>query len=253
MAQYVYAVASVTKRFDTAPGFTWYRGCANNAHRLVPGAYRHSIDEESVTEDFLISLPVHAGNRAFDPWEIYSLMQHHGVPTRLLDWSKSPLAALFFALDFQEATYPRGANPVVWVLNPFSLNQLVHGKPAVMVPRVGYGPPDMADLVSSYLPDALRPTASFASGTRIEGPVAVEPTFTNARLIAQAGCFTVHGTADSPLEELVGLSDDLFVIEIDRTATQNLRGQLEQLGYRGDVIYPDLDHLAKRIVSDYSA
>jgi hypothetical protein len=252
IADFVRAISAISNRIGLAPGSIWYRGMKDCKYSLKPGAFRrNTFDEDSMTEEFLVSLPVHIDHGSPDPWEIYSLMQHYGLPTRLLDWSKSPLAALFFALDFDENAVSPDLSPVVWVMNPYELNKSVHGRPTLFVPRTGYGPPDVGQLVGSYLPSSLRPTESYSSGIMPPKPIAVEPTFTNARLVAQSGCFTVHGTEAIAIDEIPGLSDSMWRLDVDPNATPALRQSLEQLGYRADLIYPDLDHLARRIAQDW--
>lgn len=251
LSQYVQTVSRLTDKIGLAYGSVWYRGMSRRSYRLVPSAMRGVgiLDENSITEDFLISLPIHNAATNTDPWEIYSLMQHHGVPTRLLDWSKSPLAALFFALDYKLGGKGRTQySPVVWVLNPYRLNKNLHDSGRVYVPRTGFGPPDIDALISSYLPEPLRPSTAFPrSPAQEEFPIAIEPPFTNARLVAQAGCFTVHGKRKTPLDRITGLSAHLHKLTIDPESVEQMQIDLIQLGYRAELIYPDLDHLASRI------
>ncbi len=61
-----------------------------------------------------------------DPLGWLFLMQHYRLPTRLLDWSQSPLVALYFALG-----KPDDRDAVLWALSPTQLNILEAQTPSI--------------------------------------------------------------------------------------------------------------------------
>src|SRR5262245_17322956 len=86
----------------------WFRGQSDSNWRLTPGVYRPGFNvkdenarllkERHLTQDFrAMSAGLLAGNKSES--EIYFIQQNYRMPTRLLDWTTNPLAALYFAVE----------------------------------------------------------------------------------------------------------------------------------------------------------
>ncbi|MEW6270337.1 MAG: FRG domain-containing protein [Thermodesulfobacteriota bacterium] len=168
------------------------------------------------------------------PWELLATAQHHGVPTRLLDWTVSPLIAAHFA-----TLRPRGLAVVIWRLDW----RRVHER---------FELPDHAltiDEVEGFFGEV--PPFDEASRRR-KSPIAclLEPPSFEPRIVAQAGAFTVCSDTSVSFDDFLarhGLSDALtrFVIEADDVPM--LRDQLDLLGVDERRIFPDLDGVAAAI------
>ncbi len=110
----------------------WYRGVRRaNTHTLLPTLYRRPTFtgfvelaqlEQELIATFRHRSPPFVERLPSDDLELLFLMQHHGMPTRLLDWSENPYAALFFAVvEGNHEENPEDS--AVWVLDPVALNR----------------------------------------------------------------------------------------------------------------------------------
>src|SRR6516225_3716838 len=119
-----------------------------------------------------------------DDFQWLALMQHHGAPTRLIDFTWSPYVAAFFAL---ERTL---ADCVVWAMNPARVA-------SSRVPKTTSKDPRIRGNFRRYF---LKGTHRFIW--------LGEPHTMNSRLIAQSGTFVVPAVLDMPIEQIIDKDRD---------------------------------------------
>lgn len=248
LSEYLEQVDGLFNAWQYQPGAIWFRGLKDGAKALVPGVvWRKILDEQSLVDDFLVSYASLHGGPVENHWELYALMQHYGLPTRLLDWSKSPLVALYFAVEKAETA---GSTSVVWAMDAPALNRILHQSDGIPVP--GRRQNRERINVDAYLPAVLKDQeASDLPAV----PLAIETPMTNRRILAQQGCFTVHGKGQEPIDQIFrkAKSDRLVRFEIRGSKwKQQILDSLRNAGWREESIYQDLPSLTQRIIREWT-
>ena len=158
-----------------------------------------------------------------DDFEWLALMQDHGAPTRLLDFTWSPYVAAFFALH--NAT----GEGVIWACNPVELEK---------TKRIELEKP------GNFRKFFLESSDDFVW--------LAEPYAMNRRLIAQSGTFLVPAVLDKSIEEILkdypNPKDTLikFIMPTDRVREKGMR-ELYRMNITQSTLFPDLDGLARSL------
>lgn len=186
-----------------------------------------------------------------DDFEWLCLMQHYGIPTRLLDWSTNAFTALFFALKGAKKTnhhkMNRPAAPdvgtekefdgaVVFVILPKQINAMnIHSKKPI----------DSVLALSEYptlINQAIFPHDS--SKAFFRSPICVSSQKFDFRILAQQGVFILFGKSNFELDYLLEMKTLIHKIFIPKYALFEMSNDLQNLGITTNTIFPDLDKSA---------
>ncbi|MED4392549.1 FRG domain-containing protein [Priestia aryabhattai] len=238
-------------------GFNFYRGQDSHIkHKLLPSLLRiepetkNRVYSDNCDQNFINAfksrcLP-HLNYLPKNEWEWMSTAQHYGLPTRLLDWSQSPLSALFFATENCNFNYYEGDSSVVWCLNPTILNEksrFIEDYTTI---------PNLSEENENFLSNLKQ---KFGLGANPAGqvyPIALIHPSSNKRIHAQKGVFTLFPINSSPLDELEKAEEFLVKIIIPSEVKLEIKKQLFNTGITYSNIYPDLDSLCKDIKFEYN-
>jgi len=228
-----------------------YHGSADTARLLLTSLDRlggvnppHTKTglEEHVLRNFARYSRPHLAH-ATNEWELLVAAQHHGVPTRLLDWSYSPLVAAHFATlgDVH-------ADRAIWRLDW----KQVHRR---------FGFPELALLIEdlhrllgrdgAYTPWKLIDEGSHAKAFACM----IEPPTLDVRISAQAATFTLCSDTGRSFDQFLsdhGLEKALTKFVIPEKCTSFIRDQLDLVGVDERRLFPDLDGVAAQMRRYYS-
>lgn len=255
VGRFLELVETIRKKWfpnDEVPWAPWFRGQQKAHWPLRPKLYRDFGNphrrsayklEDEIREEFIIRAPALSDIKPanIDDWECYFLMQHHGAPTRLLDWTHGALIGLYFAVKDNNGF----SDAAVWVLDPFQLNRQISGIDEVIPPSANVAK-HSKELVDRWLPERF--------ANKIvplpKGPLAVYPTHTVRRISSQRSCFTIHGSDEEGLDKLARSRNScLQRIIIPQSAMRTIRKELGTCGIDESTIFPDLDGLGRLICS----
>jgi hypothetical protein len=223
----------------------WFRGHENAQWRLKPRLYRgRYTDEVELRVEFKrIGTQLIQERIPMTAWEWYFLAQHHGTPTRLLDWTDSSLIALYFAVGGSgRRRRSERANAAVWVCDPIWLN-----KHSLRDDRIAL--PDKPE-VALWLPDD--PVEKDAPDAR--WPLAIDPPHLARRLAVQRSHFVVFGSEDNGLTMLAARDEKsrLARVTLQRSGLAKISRALSTCGVHESALFPDLDALSRELADEYS-
>ncbi|HEX6106215.1 MAG TPA: FRG domain-containing protein [Gemmatimonadales bacterium] len=199
--------------------------------------------EEHILRNFIRYSRPYFGSQPVNEWEVLVAAQHHGLPTRLLDWTYSPLVAAHFA-----TVGPGGSDRAVWRLDWKAVHRRFD------LPELALLIQDLEETFSGEHP--FTPWTLFADERgRREFACMIEPPSLDARIVAQAATFTLCSEKRQPFDRFLerhGLGSALTKFVIPAGEVGRLRDQLDLVSVDERRLFPDLDGLADHLRRYYS-
>ena len=234
----------------------WYRGLENSQLSLVPTMYRSSTQPDVTSEWFLMNLFKQNAHRFLDSrpqgeWEWLFLMRHYGLPSRLLDWTESPLIGLYFALfPAGGASLASKTDGALWCLLPTALNALRNVPDPLMLPM--FSDEEGRDASSDSVTNLYRPTQLDPDTSEQVTPLAGISIRTSYRIQAQHGVFTIHHAWRSPIERIAP-GQHIWRLIVPKDSKQDVAAELQRLRINDLSVFPDLDNVARQAEEDVRA
>jgi hypothetical protein len=218
-------------------GTKWCADEAKKYEELSLARFRskfHLYDHENIEPDSMLA------------W--LAIMQHYGVPTRLLDFTESPYVALYFALE----TYRSASKTdlAVFAIDYRAVTLASVGCIRRNDSRFQFKDSEVHEHQDSIFDEFVNPRAYDIAWI-------TEPRKHNQRLDRQGGCFLISGNRDKKIEDVLETplyGDSRFIkYRIDSSLHESVFTLLRKMNLTGKVLYGDLHGLAVAIRMEMEA
>ncbi|MDX6513302.1 MAG: hypothetical protein QOE36_2806 [Gaiellaceae bacterium] len=217
-----------------------FRGRSDAAEGLATSVQRLGGDVRALEGPLLRTFRKYAARRdvPYDStWNWLALAQHHGLPTRLLDWTYSPYVALHFATASLER-YRTDA--IVWSLDYVRAHELA---PEALRDQLRA---DSANVFTADMLDRVAARLGDLDGLGEEAFVLfLEPPSLDDRIVNQYALFSLMSSPTARLDEWAEAHPDLVRrLVIPRELKWEVRDKLDQANITERVLFPGLDGLS---------
>lgn len=170
-------------------------------------------------------------------WDWLALGQHRGLPTRLLDWTYSPLVALHFATEDPQEFDRDG---IVWCVNFVGANRRLPRQLQRMLQDEG------SDTFTVEMLAAFKTLRDFDGLAKEPFVAFIEPPAVDRRILNQLALFSLMSDASAGMDEWVGQHPDLCRrVVIPAALKWEIRDKLDQSNINERVLFPGLDGLSR--------
>ena len=217
-----------------------YRGLSNKDYDLKTSLQRLGTDPKVVERHLLRNFRKYAPQDSItdnSQWNWIALAQHHGLPTRLLDWTFSPYVALHFMSEELEHYDKDG---VIWCVDFYEARNLLPKKIRLKLDEKSYKAFSV-DILNELCPQI----DNFSAVNFGDNLLFFEPPSMDSRIVNQFALFSIMTDPIAKVDQwLVSHPSLYFRIIIPKDLKWEIRDKLDQANITERVIYPGLDGLS---------
>jgi hypothetical protein len=223
-----------------------YRGLPCTDWPLTTSLHRLGGNRRDVELHLLRNFRKYAQKQLRDnsEWNWLALAQHHGLPTRLLDWSYSPYVALHFVTEFLEYYDCDGA---VWCSNYVQAHRSLPRKLQTRLKQERSNA-----FTVEMMADAVPGLRALEKLSKSDFIVFLEPPSFDERIVNQYSLFSMMSSPDSQPDAWFAAHPQLLRrIVIPASLKWEVRDKLDQANITERVLYPGLDGLSRWLRRHY--
>ena len=223
-----------------------YRGLSNVNYKLLTSLRRNCGKKQKALEQHLLdNFAKYAENEApamLDSiWKRMIIGQHHGLPTRLLDWTRSPLVALHFAMTESNYTQMDKHDAAVWKIDIPDLKKYLPDEYRKLLDDANssvYTMKQLDEITEKNLDKYDKDMGDTAM-------VILEPPSMDQRVANQYSFFSVVPSGMNDVDGFLEKTENTVKYVISKEIRWHLRDALDQMNINERMIYPGLDGVAR--------